>query len=60
VKNDYLAYVEMNLLNVLLTTWERGVTGTHGNNPEYIVTAIEQLLDMFLNDYYKANLKKRA
>ena len=50
----------MNLLNVLLTTWERGVTGTHGNNPEYIVTAIEQLLDMFLNDYYKANLKKRA
>lgn len=42
----------------LATTWDKGFTGTHGNNPEYIVSSIKLLLDKFLNDYYKANPKK--
>jgi len=40
-------------------TWIEGVTGTYGSDPEYIVTALENSLDIFLNDYYKANPKKK-
>ena len=40
------------------TTWQNEMVGTHGNNPEYIVSALGELLDEFLNDYYKANPKK--
>lgn len=40
------------------TTWQDEIIGTHGNDPEYIVSALGELLDVFLNDYYKANPKK--
>ena len=40
------------------STWDTSTTGTHGGDPEYIVTALNKLLDIFLNDYYKANPKK--
>jgi hypothetical protein len=39
-------------------TWDMCVTGIHQNNSEYIVTSLSELLDYFLNDYYKANPKK--
>ena len=39
-------------------TWNHSYTGTHGNDPEYIVSSLSALLDEFLNDYYKANPKK--
>jgi len=42
------------------TTWSRGTTGMHGNDPEFIVSALSGLLDEFLNDYYKANPKKEV
>lgn len=39
-------------------TWQSFYTGTHTNKPEYIVSSISNLLDEFLNDWYKANPKK--
>ena len=42
------------------TTWSQSITGTHGSDPEYIVSALSMLLDDFLNDYYKANPKKQS
>ena len=43
----------------LATTWHSPqMAGTHGNNPESIVGSVNQLLDEFFNDYYKANPKK--
>ena len=36
-------------------TWHNSATGRHGKDSEYIVSALAQLLDDFLNDYYKAN-----
>ncbi len=40
------------------TTWDANITGTHTNDPEFIVSALSQLVDKFLNDFYKANPKK--
>ncbi len=45
-------------IECLAFTWNENMLGTHGNNVEYIVTALGELLDEFLNDYYKANPKK--
>lgn len=42
----------------LTATWQKVMLGTHGNEPEYIISALGKLLDEFLNDYYKANPKK--
>lgn len=41
------------------TTWDQLITGIHGGNSEFIVSALKELLDYFINDYYKANPKKR-
>lgn len=43
----------------LATTWVTGIMGTHGKKQELIITALSELLDDFLNDYYKANPKKK-
>jgi len=40
-------------------TWEQGITGTHGGDPEFIVSNLNKLFDDFLNDYYKANPKEK-
>jgi hypothetical protein len=44
-------------ISCLATTWWHGSTGTHTDNPEFIVSSLSELLDFFLNDYYKANPK---
>lgn len=41
------------------TTWQRVGTGTHEDRPEFIISTLSELLDIFLNDYYKANPKKK-
>jgi len=38
-------------------TWCTGVTGTHKGNPEYILQALDGLLDQFLKEYLEANLR---
>ena len=36
--------------------WRQGnITGTHGQNAKYVLDALDQLLDHFLNAYLKAN-----
>jgi len=42
----------------VVSTWYASYTGTHGNDSEFIVSGLSQLLDKFLNDYYKANPKE--
>ena len=42
------------------STWGASSIGTHIGDPEFIVSGLSQLLDEFLNDYYKANPKKRG
>jgi hypothetical protein len=37
------------------TTWTRGITGLHGGKSEYVTQMLNQLLDIFLNEYLKAN-----
>lgn len=39
------------------TTWEEGLTGTHGGNPEYVIRGLDQGLENFLNEYLKVNAK---
>jgi len=39
--------------------WQINQTGTHADDPEYIVSALNKLFDDFFNDYYKANPKKK-
>ena len=39
------------------TTWNYYVTGTHGNDPDYILKTLDTLFDKFLNEYLKANAK---
>ena len=37
------------------TTWQAGSTGTHGNDPSYIRTAVSELIDSFLDAYLRVN-----
>jgi len=41
-----------------VTIWELCAYGIHGNDPESIASGLSELIDRFLNDYYKANPKK--
>ncbi len=37
------------------TTWETVFTGTHGNDSNYILTSVSQLIDEFLDEYLRVN-----
>jgi len=39
-------------------TWDDSVTGSYEGGAEYIVDTLNQALEVFLNDYYRANPKK--
>lgn len=39
------------------TTWEDGTSGTHGDNPDFIIRATLKYLDQFTAAYLKANDK---
>ncbi|MDE2887651.1 MAG: hypothetical protein OXR72_05500 [Gemmatimonadota bacterium] len=36
-------------------TWKQGSLGTHGNRSDYIVSAVRELMDHFVNEWYKVN-----
>ena len=36
-------------------TWESGSTGTHGNNPNYILSSVARLTDKFIDEYLRVN-----
>ena len=39
--------------------WSKGFTGSHGGDPEFIISGLNQIFDEFFNEYYKANPKKK-
>jgi hypothetical protein len=39
-------------------TWSNSVTGVHNGDPSLFIDGLQEVLDAFLNDYYKANPKK--
>jgi hypothetical protein len=39
----------------LATTWQDGVTGTHGYQGEYIFSTLSRLLDAFVEEYLRVN-----
>ena len=38
-------------------TWRTGITGTHGNSKDYILSSIPELLDEFIVGYLRVNEK---
>lgn len=55
---DYVSLHRDRSISCYASTWSQDITGT-SNNPEYIVSALSELLDEFINDYYIANPKKQ-
>jgi len=49
--------VDNKLYSNFANTWERKFLGTHGLDSELIFRALDELLDDFLNEYLKANVK---
>ena len=47
-------------MGAFVITWHSDLIGTHGNNPEYIVASLNNVIDELFNDYYKANPKKKG
>ena len=37
------------------SAWSRGITGTHGQEPDYIASGLSELLDRFLTEYLRVN-----
>ena len=37
------------------TTWDSGITGTHGSDAAYIVSLLSQILDKFLAAFLRVN-----
>lgn len=46
-----------NVWKKIAVTWNRSNAGTHLQNPESLVSALDQLLDQFVDDFLKANPK---
>ena len=42
-------------INSFATTWQTGTLGTHGRREDYIISAIRELMDHFVNEWFKAN-----
>lgn len=49
-----------NSITCLGSTWDITMFGMHGESSEYIINSLNNLLDYFLNDFYKANPKNEA
>jgi len=49
--------VDNKLYSNFANTWERTVRGTHGLDSEFIIKRLDELFDVFLNDYLEANMK---
>lgn len=39
-------------------TWGNGETGTHGRDPAFVLNSLDEVLDVFMNAYLKANQEK--
>lgn len=47
------------LTSFLAVTWSSARLGVHGKDPEFMLSTLKEIIDEFLNDYYKANPKKK-
>ena len=45
----------MSMASNYAATWTIGTLGTHGNSPDYILSALRRLMDRFVNEWYKVN-----
>ncbi len=41
--------------SLFATTWDKGLTGTHGKDSGYILSALSGLMDQFILEYLKIN-----
>ncbi len=48
-------YDPLSGITLTAKTWGKGFTGTHGQSPEYIRSAVAELIDIFLLEYLKVN-----
>ncbi len=65
IKLSFLRPVEFSdtggrLFSATAATWNRSALGTHGGDGEQILRSLDEKLDEFLNDYLKANPRRRA
>ena len=44
-----------NTYEAIASVWETGGTGTYGKDPSLIIQNLADLIDIFINDYIKAN-----
>ena len=44
--------------SMVAATWDKDHVGMHADDPEFIVQALDNMLDNFLTDFFKANPKK--
>ena len=56
--NEQVTLIRDSSITCSATTWSRGTAGVHSGNPDSIITKVQNLINDFLNDYYKANPKK--
>ena len=42
-------------LELPATTWDRGSAGTHGQNPNFILSNVVQYADAFIDEYLRVN-----
>lgn len=48
--SDYLSG-----LNFMAATWQHGFIGQHTGNPEFVMRAVDQMLDKFVAEYLRVN-----
>ena len=36
-------------------TWSRHITGTHGKNPSFVLGAVSEVVDIFIDEYLRVN-----
>ena len=56
-KRKVAYYSKGRTYNAIASVWETGGTGTYGQDSSIILKNLSNLLDMFINDYLKANQK---
>ncbi len=48
-------FLEDDLYSTYAAVYDKGITGIHGRNPDFIISQLDILLDIFLSDYLDAN-----
>jgi hypothetical protein len=57
---DVIYSVDGNLHSVNASTYHKGGQGTHGGDASYVIQALTDIIDMFSNDFLRANQAIRS